>query len=87
MLCRWRRPASSRLQEAAARPRPARRGHDSVRAPNVMADSGNSLVEDSTPSTLNRGVSGSSLGLGPAARPDGVTVSAGSGPAPDGGAV
>lgn len=42
-----------------------------------MADSGSSLVEDSTPPMLMRGVTGSSVGLGVAAGPGGATVSVG----------
>lgn len=42
-----------------------------------MADSGSSLVEDSTPPMLMRGVTGSRVGLGLGAQPGGVTVSAG----------
>lgn len=75
MLCRWRRPAAHTLQ-------PARRGHEATLSfpsptprvtPNVIADSGSSLVEDSTPSTLMRGVTGLRLDL----RSDGVSVSKG----------
>lgn len=79
MLCRWRRPAAHTVQPASSR------------APNVMADSGSSLVEDSTPSTFITGVSGSSLGLGlglghglargeePSRRPAGVAREPGTG--------
>ncbi|CAH2086188.1 unnamed protein product [Euphydryas editha] len=77
MLCRWRRPAPHTLQAAPSSegrapggpsacppwpPGAAICGHE--RPPNVIADSGSSLVDDSTPSTFTTGVGGVGVGRG-----------------------
>lgn len=63
MLCRWRRPAPHTLQAAASAPGgpppgPPEPDCGHERPPNVIADSGSSLVDDSTPSTFTSGVGG-----------------------------